>query len=140
MSKYNESYHTILNIKFIKFHNPKFNSFVENYIKSLNKFLKHKMNYEIIDIVEHTPFDDIKDNEYCIILEIGGIKKKFNFEYVYVNKKKTVYNTTLEISLSYENDFDYARECMDFLFLIQQILNKYYLKYKDLYNKEEEIK
>ena len=140
MSKVSINYHTLLSVKFIKFYNPKFNSFVENYVESLNRFLKHKMNYKIIDTIEHTPFNDIKDNEYCIILEIGDIKKKFNFEYVYAKKKKLINDITYEIELDYDNDFDYAKECMDFLFLIQQILNKYYLKYKDLYNKEEKIK
>lgn len=140
MSKVSINYHTLLSVKFIKFYNPKFNSFVENYIESLNRFLKHKMNYKIIDVVEHTPFNDIKDNEYCIILEIGDIKKKFNFEYVYAKKEKLIKDITYEVELDYENDFDYARECMDFIFLVQQILNEYYLKFKDLYNEEEEIK
>lgn len=140
MSRYVESYHTILDVISIKFYNHKFNSFVDNYIENLNKFLKHKMNYEIIDFIEHTPFNDIKDNEYCILLEIGGIKKKFNFEYVYAKKKKSIEKSILTVELDYENDFDYARECMDFIFLVQFTLNKYYLKYKDLYDKQEEIK
>lgn len=140
MSKYREDYSIMLNIRFIKFYNYKFNSFVENYIGSLNRFLKHKINFEIIDFIEHTPFNDIKDNEYCILLEVGDIKEKFNFEYVYAKKKKLIKDITCEIELDYDNDLDYSKECMDFLFLIQQILNKYYLKYKDLYNKEEEIK
>ena len=140
MSKYREDYSILLNIRFIKFYNYKFNSFVENYIESLNRFLKHKINFEIIDFIEHTPFNDIKDNEYCILLEVGDIKEKFNFEYVYAKKKKLIKDITYEIELDYDNDLDYSKECMDFLFLIQQILNKYYLKYKDLYNKEEEIK
>mgnify|MGYP000916461133 FL=1 len=140
MSKYREDYSIMLNIRFIKFYNYKFNSFVENYIGSLNRFLKHKINFEIIDFIEHTPFNDIKDNEYCILLEVGDIKEKFNFEYVYAKKKKLIKDITYEIELDYDNDLDYSKECMDFLFLIQQILNKYYLKYKDLYNKEEEIK
>ena len=127
MSKLSINYHTLLSVKFIKFYNPKFNSFVENYIESLNRFLKHKINFEIIDFIEHTPFNDIKDNEYCILLEVGGIIKK-----------KLIKDITYEIELDYDNDLDYSKECMDFLFLIQQILNKYYLKYKDLYNKEEE--
>lgn len=140
MSKYREDYGILLNIRYIKFYNPKFNSFVENYIESLNRFLKHKINFEIIDFIEHTPFNDIKDNEYCILLEVGGIKEKFNFEYVYAKKKKLIKDITYEIELDYDNDLDYSKECMDFLFLIQQILNKYYLKYKNLYNKEGEIK
>lgn len=139
MSKVSINYHTLLSVKFIKFYNPKFNSFVENYIESLNRFLKHKMNYKIIDVVEHTPFNDIKDNEYCIILEIGDIKKKFNFEYVYAKKEKLIRNVTYEVELNYDNDFDYAKECMDFIFLVQQVLNEYYLKYKNLYNNKEEI-
>lgn len=140
MSKYREDYGILLNIRYIKFYNYKFNSFVENYIESLNRFLKHKINFEIIDFIEHTPFNDIKDNEYCILLEVGDIKEKFNFEYVYAKKKKLIKDITYEIELDYDNDLDYSKECMDFLFLIQQMLNKYYLKYKDLYNKEEEIK
>lgn len=140
MSKYREDYSILLNIRFIKFYNYKFNSFVENYIESLNRFLKHKINFEIIDFIEHTPFNDIKDNEYCILLEVGDIKEKFNFEYVYAKKKKLIKDITYEIELDYDNDLDYSKECMDFLFLIQQMLNKYYLKYKDLYNKGEEIK
>lgn len=140
MSRCSKSYHLMLNVRFIKFYNPKFNSFVKSYIESLNRFLKHKMNYEIIDLIEHTPFNDIKDNKYCIILEIDGIKEKFNFEFVYAKEEKSLKDITYEVKLDYDNDFNYARECIDFVFLVQQLLNKYYLKYRDLYNKQEDIK
>ena len=139
MSKYSYDYYTMLNVKYIRFYNYKFHSFVENYIENLNRFLKHKMSFKIINVIEHQPFNDIKDNEYCILLEINNIKKKFNFEYVYAEKKKSFGNDTLIIELDYENDFNYARECMDFIFLVQHILNEYYLKFKDLYNKKGDL-